>query len=930
MNKYIYIIIFLLFSSHGLLSQKQGNIWYFGNGAGLDFNSGSPVPLFDGKLVTEEGCAAISDEDGRLLFYTDGITIWNRRHEPMPSGNGLLGHSSSTQSGVIVPKPGDPYFYYVFTVSDKSREDGFRYSLVDMRLDGGLGDVTAKNTMLCDSTAEKITAVVHENGFYIWVLMHEWNNDLFRAYLITPSGILGVENNNGQYPVISKTGSVHFGNVYRKIGYMKASPDGSKIALAKYGEATVELFTFNNRTGKVGSILSLSGERYANAYGIEFSNDGHNLFVSCMSRPSRILVYDVSSVDSAEIVNSESILSSVDLDYYYGAMQIASDKKIYSVYYDKPYVHVIENPTEKDHKKIRITGNKVNLGDRKAMWGLPTFIQSYFSFRIRILSNMPLCQGDTLHMKTGHADEAIYSWTGPNGFYSTKSEILIPNAHDSISGMYRLTTTINDIEYRDSVVITVNPKPKVTLGKDLIICLNDEAMVSPVIKGGSGAYDVSWSPSEGILSKSGDTVILSPWSTTDYIITVNDLNGCVAYDTISVIVNNPPVVKAGKDKAFCKGSFAVIGDTIITESGIETVLWIDSDGVPAGNTPRISVSPDKSTAYYIYAMDVNGCIGRDTVKISVNPVPEIELGDDILICDNQGQQIGAKANSGTPPYSYLWSPVEGLSSGNTAQSFAMPEKSVKYFLRATDSKGCTAVDSITVFVDSVLKSRVYIDCNMNSTPINKTIKVPLRIEAPVYFEKAGVTGFDAIIRFNSTMLKPMNFPYEFIKLEDGLLYIRIRGILDSTVFYREILHEMEFFTAYGNSTYTDIEIVGFSWEYSKCKPITTTDDGCIDIYNICIDFTIEFNDLGALYFGNIYPNPAAEEINIKMNNKHETFAIIKLYDLQGRLVKESPIKYYPIGSNLLSMPAGDIAGGIYTVRIDTGYGSYIGNVSVTK
>ena len=61
-------------------SGKEGNIWYFGEYAGLDFNSGSPVALTNGQLNTNEGCATISDNNGNLLFYTDGMTVYNKSH----------------------------------------------------------------------------------------------------------------------------------------------------------------------------------------------------------------------------------------------------------------------------------------------------------------------------------------------------------------------------------------------------------------------------------------------------------------------------------------------------------------------------------------------------------------------------------------------------------------------------------------------------------------------------------------------------------------------------------------------------------------------------------------------------------------------------------------------------------------------------------
>ncbi|MBT8273557.1 MAG: hypothetical protein KJO77_07110, partial [Bacteroidia bacterium] len=109
------IALVLLLCSWSLHAQLESAHWYFGVNAGLNFNQGVPLPLLDGVLNTIEGCEAISDAQGNLLFYTDGTTVWNRNHLPMPNGEDLLGSFSSAQSALIVPKIDDPNIYYVFT-----------------------------------------------------------------------------------------------------------------------------------------------------------------------------------------------------------------------------------------------------------------------------------------------------------------------------------------------------------------------------------------------------------------------------------------------------------------------------------------------------------------------------------------------------------------------------------------------------------------------------------------------------------------------------------------------------------------------------------------------------------------------------------------------------------------------------------------------
>src|SRR5687767_7295677 len=101
-SRYIIVSFFLLLS-HVALAQKEASVWYFGWNAGLDFNSGTPVVINGGQVNTLEGCASICNSRGSLLFYTDGMKVWNRLHQVMPNGTGLYSQTSSTQAAIIVP-----------------------------------------------------------------------------------------------------------------------------------------------------------------------------------------------------------------------------------------------------------------------------------------------------------------------------------------------------------------------------------------------------------------------------------------------------------------------------------------------------------------------------------------------------------------------------------------------------------------------------------------------------------------------------------------------------------------------------------------------------------------------------------------------------------------------------------------------------------
>src|SRR5688572_17230395 len=96
-----FILMCIISGTHAF-SQVEFSKWYFGNFSGLDFTSSPPTFLSNGAINTSEGCSSVSDLNGNVLFYTDGVTVWNSNHAAMANGNGLFGNQSSAQSAVIV------------------------------------------------------------------------------------------------------------------------------------------------------------------------------------------------------------------------------------------------------------------------------------------------------------------------------------------------------------------------------------------------------------------------------------------------------------------------------------------------------------------------------------------------------------------------------------------------------------------------------------------------------------------------------------------------------------------------------------------------------------------------------------------------------------------------------------------------------------
>ena len=242
MKKNYYCFISLLLIIPGFaFAQREASIWYFGKHSGISFNTTPPTILNDGMIYTDEGCATISDKEGNLQFYTDGVTIYNRNHEVIETG--LFGHKSSTQSAIIVPNPADKSIFYVFTAgeggylySQNGSINTAAYTIVNMCLNNGLGGVVQdkKNIILKNNVTEKLTAVLHQNGTDVWVMYHEWKSDIFSAFIVTGDGVnpnavnsaCGIVHKPYFYPDIPLNPYEYLYTTYNTLGQMKIFSSG--------------------------------------------------------------------------------------------------------------------------------------------------------------------------------------------------------------------------------------------------------------------------------------------------------------------------------------------------------------------------------------------------------------------------------------------------------------------------------------------------------------------------------------------------------------------------------------------------------------------------------------------------------------------------------------------------------------------------------
>ena len=499
------LLLIFLFISINLFSQKEANNWYFGEFAGITFNTNPPTAFTgtnQGSLNTLEGCSSFSKANGDLLFYSDGITVYTKDHQVMTYTNGnlandLAGNPSSTQSGMIIPKPGTTDIYYLFTVDNGPLynfntspptliEDGkgFNVYTINMSLNNNFGqliDEDGDGVFLKDLSerrhnnwTEKVAAVRGKDCNTYWIVSVVGSD--FYSYKIDANGVAAT-------PVISSVN-----NFASSRGYLKLSPDGTKLAIANQSNnqnANSYVYSFDNLTGIVSNdAISLANEFNGDGepYGVEFSVDSKKLYISTvsgfratLSNPATTYKLFQFDLTATNITNSKVEIytqspSNSPEGGFRGALQLGPDSKIYATIplaYQDPdgfaeFLDVIENPTA-DAVDVIFTKNAINLDGQKATQGLPPFISSLLlpieltdSSSGQVINNQTLqyCLNDSrtivpepVTQQTGTT--ITYEWSFNDGTTTTiltnnVVNLTLNNITTTNAGDYTLTVTLTD------------------------------------------------------------------------------------------------------------------------------------------------------------------------------------------------------------------------------------------------------------------------------------------------------------------------------------------------------------------------------------------------------------------------------------------------------------------------------------------------------
>jgi hypothetical protein len=384
--------LFLFICSISSAQLRNAN-WCFGDSAGINFTSGTPI-VFLSSLDTRGSCTSISDSLGNLLFYTSSSNrdlflsgyhqvgcVYNKNNSIMAGGDSLICHLLY-QENVIIPFPGNVNLYYLFHIG-VSIDYGLYYSIIDMSQNNGLGAVIQKNIQLNSLPAiDGINAVKHANGRDWWLIFRNWqasNNDYY-LYLVTPDSII--------LNSIQSIGDTNTTNA----SLIQFNQTGDQIAIVSW-KGLIELFDFDRCNGAISlnKVIEHESVDYPYYAGCEFSPNGRFIYVTdeiiitTGGVNNHLFQYDLTVSNPTA---TRDTIHTFILPESPAELKLAPDNKIYlaSAYYNGinfnyPYPDSVRNYVNENLSVItspdslgsacNFAAFGISLGGKRTYYGLP-------------------------------------------------------------------------------------------------------------------------------------------------------------------------------------------------------------------------------------------------------------------------------------------------------------------------------------------------------------------------------------------------------------------------------------------------------------------------------------------------------------------------------------------------------------------------------
>jgi hypothetical protein len=513
-------------------------------------------------------------------------------------------------------------------------------------------------------------------------------------------------------------------------------------------------------------------------------------------------------------------------------------------------------------------------------------------------NDLTICPNQSTQLAVTNTASVSYEWL-LNG--NTISNATGNTYLASQAGNYSVrvsNSTLGCIDTTSIITVSSLTAPSVSAGSDQTVCGGTN-----VILNASGATNYVWN--NGANTSSLNVLTGTNSSNTNYIVTGTDtLTGCTMTDTVLVIVNGLPQINAGSDFTACSNE-----SITLTSTGGNSYTW--SNTVINGQPFVLN----QTTTFSVSGTDANGCSNSDQITVTINQAPNVSLGNDILVCQNE------------VPVTLFYNVNQAISiaswsTGETSQSIQVNGAGL-FSITVSDVNNCSDTDTVLVTLFSLPGADLGANQSICSNDLPATLSVQSTGNQLVYIwstsqttqqiqvSQAGlysvsVTDVNGCESSDEVQIQVLSSPNVNAGNDITVCEYDFPVTLNATGNGAEV--------EWSNGALTPFTSVTSPGTYSVtttaqngCQAtdsIVVTSDPCVGIEENVIEFSI-------------FPNPTLDVVLIKMNDN--SFENFELLNSTGQTVLKGMLNNQPIF-------VGDLANGAYIVRIFNSEKEFFGRI----
>ena len=656
--KSIVILIFILPISVFCQIDRTRS-WVFGESIGIHFNKSGSIDtladIYKPGYPQYEGTGVYNDSLGNLLYYVLNGKLIGNNNKPLNNDFAMGGGSSASQANIITSLNDS-----IFHIFGSSSGFDFNYSCFDKT--SGKFKVLDKSLIYRASEAQAL--VNHENGRWKWVVCHSRLGDTLYSYLVTENGL-------ETCPVLSFAGPF-YNDWYPGQGIIKFTSNGKYLVLTTWSAEKVVLCSFNNQTGSIKELCSISG---LVPYGAEFVDN--KLFISS-TRLGQIHEFDLSILQCDSILKSKRLVYDTIDDVSLGQIQLAPNGNLYVAYYQSNHLGLISkiNGVWTHEYTTSIFGSK------KSFAGFPNFNASYFYTPALNFTYTNSCETNSFHfVATDTFEASAWQWNYSKGATNYSGAGKTPNFSFPDTGVWQVECIASKGSRKDTItksIAILKPLKSRYLGEDIL--LPNGTSIGGTVKGPVGMHCVHW-------QRMGDTIESKVQN-----LTYSDTGYYICRSTNRVFCTYSDTIRVRVCDSFAQSATITRrNDSLITNTYAAKYQWYRNDTALTGATGK-QIRLLQNGSYKLRTWNYQGCDSfsasiqvkalavKHLMTGEINLFPNPSNGEFLLETPSQKiQQVEIFSSDGR----LVWS--ENFSTKRNSQTIKFNAKPGIYFMRINET-----------------------------------------------------------------------------------------------------------------------------------------------------------------------------------------------------------------------------------------------------